>query len=218
MSHPTPDAEATPAKPINYVFIDYENVKAEGLDLLDPDRFHVVIFCGEHQKSLPITVTQAQNNGLRVEPVTIEGRTREALDLHLAFYLGRLISTVDSSQQYYLHIVSKDKGFDPLVQHLISRGYMAARAESILLLPRIRNKLAKTLAQRLPIVLEKLKAMGDHRPARRKTLTGTIRSLFPSETNLDDIEALIKILQSRRIIKIDDQKISYNTALLTETK
>lgn len=205
---PAPSGQKFP-KPINYVFIDYENVKADGLDLLDPQRFHVVLFCGEHQKTIPISVSQAQSQGLLVEIVSIEGRTKEALDLHIAFYLGRLVSTTDATKSYFLHIVSRDKGFDSLVTHLISRNYIATRANSVMDLPLVRNALAKTLNTRLPLVLDRLQAMGDHRPARLKTLTGTIRSLFPSDTPPSAIEEIITALQRNKVIKIDSPRVSY---------
>ena len=48
------------------------------------------------------------------------------MDFHIAFYIGRLSKEEPGSE---FHIVSKDKGFDPLVQHLRSLKIKASRVD-----------------------------------------------------------------------------------------
>lgn len=209
ISSDTPPKEPSRV-PINYMFVDYENVNVDGLGLLEPSRFRIVIFHGEHQKNLPIFVTDAQNKGLKVEPIEVVGRTREALDLHIAFYLGRVVSNGQALDADYLYIVSKDKGFDPLLRHLGDRWYLAKRIDSISDHPLIRSATAKTVKERVIIALENLQARGgNNRPARVKTLSGTIASLFSPPIPAKDVEAIIQALQKRKLIEIEGTKVSY---------
>ena len=57
----------------------------------------------------------------------IAGAGRNALDFHLAFYLGELAATTPRAR---LRIVSKDTGFDLLVAHLCARGLAVERVLS----------------------------------------------------------------------------------------
>jgi len=47
--------------------------------------------------------------------VQISSRGPSALDFHIAYYIGKLVAVHPDA---YFHIISKVKGFDPLVKHL----------------------------------------------------------------------------------------------------
>jgi hypothetical protein len=59
-----------------------------------------------------------------VQLVRLTSSGRDALDLTLAYYLGRCVLADPTA---YFHIVSKDKGFEPLVEHLRSQHINARR-------------------------------------------------------------------------------------------
>src|SRR6476660_6471453 len=99
----------------NIVLIDFENVQADSLHLLASEHFRVLLFVGANQSKLPFeTVAAMQKLGVRAEYVKITGNGSNALDFHIAYYIG-VLSTSEPSP--YFHIVSKDTGFDPLIQH-----------------------------------------------------------------------------------------------------
>ena len=47
--------------------------------------------------------------------VKISGNGKNALDFHLAYYVGELAT---NDPEVYLHVISKDTGFDHLIKHL----------------------------------------------------------------------------------------------------
>ena len=103
----------------NYVLIDYENVQPEVLPGLDADHFKVLLFVGANQAKLSFDIVSAmQRLGTRAEYIKIAGNGSNALDFHIAFYIGHLAA---QDQTGYFHIISKDTGFDPLIQHLSRR-------------------------------------------------------------------------------------------------
>ena len=100
----------------NYVLIDFENVAPENLDLLDQDWIRVYVFVGKNQTKLPFSVVKAiQKMGDRAQYVEMSGTGHNALDFHIAYYVGRLSA---NDKDAYFHIISNDQGFDPLIAHL----------------------------------------------------------------------------------------------------
>jgi hypothetical protein len=102
----------------NYVLIDFENVRPASLEPLTDDHFKVIVFVGASQTRLAYEVAASvQQLGSRAEYVKVSGNGANALDFHIAYHIGRLAAAELSA---YFHIISKDTGFDPLVQHLRS--------------------------------------------------------------------------------------------------
>jgi hypothetical protein len=80
---------------MNYVLIDFENVQPKNLEILSKHPFKVFIFCGANQTKLPYDLTVAtQPLGDNARYVKISGNGRNALDFHIACYVGEL-ATLD---------------------------------------------------------------------------------------------------------------------------
>lgn len=95
------------------LLVDFENVQQVNLSHLG-DSMDVVIFVGATQKAVPIElVTAAQKLGTRVKWQRVEGNGNNALDFHIACHLGRVL---EKSPQLHCIVLSKDKGFDPLLR------------------------------------------------------------------------------------------------------
>ena len=115
------------AKP--YVLIDFENVQPKALDRLQPGAVRIKVFLGQHQTRLMLELVQAlQPFGVDAEYIAIEGSGPDAVDFHIAFYIGRLAAAEPGAS---FTIISKDKGFDPLVRHLIGLGIPCQRLPDI---------------------------------------------------------------------------------------
>ena len=67
-----------------------------------------------------------------MELVRIEMDGKDAVDFALAYYLGRKATTDPAA---FFHIVSKDNGFDPLIEHLKSRRLKIRRHHTVDLCP-----------------------------------------------------------------------------------
>lgn len=112
----------------NILFVDYENVSKVDLNTIPAD-VQVPFFFGASQKSVPTDFMKAALKlGQRFLPIDIEGQGTNALDFHIAFYLGEYLA---ADVHANCIILSKDKGFDPLVKHLRGRGFKVRRATTI---------------------------------------------------------------------------------------
>lgn len=186
------------------LLVDFENVQQIDLTRLG-DNFHVVIFVGSGQKSVPIDlVTCAQRLGDRVEWQRVEGNGSNALDFHIACHLGRVI---EKSPNLHCIVLSKDKGFDPLLRHLNKNGLKCKRINSLL---ELEPKSATAEEPNYKRVLELLsKSEKKSRPRKRKTLSQHISSMFQKNITQDDIDRIIDILFANKMISETNNTISY---------
>jgi hypothetical protein len=96
------------------LLVDYENIQNIDLSVIQEQDIDIKIFVGQAQNKIPIELVQAtQRFGQRVEWIKIEEAGSNALDFHIAFYLGRFSKDIGGGS---FLILSKDKGFDPLIK------------------------------------------------------------------------------------------------------
>lgn len=194
----------------NYVLIDYENVQPTSLSLLKGHPFKVVVFAGAHQTKVPLDLAKAlQPFGENADYVAISGNGRNALDFHITFYLGEL-STKDPAG--FFHLISKDKGFDPLIAHLKSRGIFAQRSADVREIPILGFIAPRTLDERVAAVIENLESRGSARPRRIKTLKSTIHALFLKKLPQAEVDAIVVELEKRGVVALEDGAVSYKLA------
>ena len=118
----------------NYVLIDYENGPVKSLALLKEEQFQVMIFLGIKNTKLSTEFVLSKEVlgehaiGEHAKYIRLEKAGENALDFHIAYYLGQLVLKDPSG---YFHIISGDKGFDSLIAHLKTVGIFSARSESI---------------------------------------------------------------------------------------
>lgn len=110
------------------LLVDYENIGKIDLAAI-PDGVRVPFFFGASQRTVPTEFLRAALKlGERFVPIDIEGQGKNALDFHIAFYLGEYLARAPDTSCV---ILSKDKGFDPLVRHLARRGFAVRRANTM---------------------------------------------------------------------------------------
>jgi hypothetical protein len=183
-----------------YVLIDHENVQPNDLALLDGQPLRVIVFLGANQARLSTQLAMAlQERGENGRYVKIYASGRNALDFHIAFYLGELAAGEPSAS---FHVISKDDGYDPLLAHLRSRGIDAQRSVTLApLLPAADDAVGD--------VITYLRGAGTARPRRVKTLGNAINARRGSTLQPDEIERVIAELVRRRVIAVTDGKVSY---------
>lgn len=116
---------------VTYVLIDFENVQPEGLSLLNGrPSYQVRVLVGATQKNVPVDklVLPLLDLGERGKIIKVSETGPNALDFHIAFTLGQLS---ERETDACFRIISKDKGFDPLVGHLKGLGRDVARHDSV---------------------------------------------------------------------------------------
>lgn len=186
------------------LLVDFENVQQVDLNRLD-EYFHVVVFVGSGQKSVPIElVTSAQKLGNRVEWQRVEGNGSNALDFHIACHLGRVIEKAPS---VHCIVLSKDKGFDPLLKHLNRNGLKCKRINSLL---ELEPKSATTDEPNYKRVFEVLsKSEKKSRPRKRSTLAQHISAMFQKNISQPDVDRIIDILFANKMISESNNTIAY---------
>lgn len=187
------------------LLVDFENVQQVDLTRLD-DNFHVVIFVGSGQKSVSIDlVANAQKFGGRVEWRRVEGNGRNALDFFIACQLGRVIEKSPSLQCI---VLSKDKGFDPLLRHLNKNGLTCKRINSLLELGPKSATAEEPNYKRVFELLGKLEKKT--RPRKRATLSQYISSVFrKNNISPGDVDRIIDILLAKKMISESNNTITY---------
>lgn len=191
----------------NIVLIDFENIQPASLELLAPDNFRVLLFVGANQTKLSFEIVASmQKLGERAEYVKMAGNGANALDFHIAYYIG-VLSAADPSA--YFHIVSKDTGFDPLIQHLKSKKIWAGRVNAIPDIPALKIANCKSAEERVQIVSGKLTHPNGTKPRTLKTLRSWIASQFQKLLSEQEITAVVTGLVKVRVISVDDTKVVY---------
>jgi hypothetical protein len=191
----------------NYVLIDYENVQPDALDRLVDENFKVLVFVGASQTKLSFdTAAALQKLGSRAQYIRISGNGSNALDFHLAMYLGELIAADPTA---FFHIISKDKGFDPLIVHLKGRKVFAARSPSVQDIPLVKAASAGSLSEQLALAKDHLEKRGANRPKTVKTLRSSLDGLFQHKLAQEGLEAVVEGLQRTGVLAVEGAKVSY---------
>jgi hypothetical protein len=191
----------------NIVLIDFENVQPDSLQLLASEHFRVLLFIGANQSKLPFeTVAAMQKLGVRAEYVKIAGNGSNALDFHIAYYIGVLSASEPSA---YFHIVSRDTGFDPLIQHLKGKKVFAGRVKAIREIPIVKVAASKSPEERIQSVVDKLVQSKVTKPRTLKTLSSSIESFFQKQLSDEEVAAVVAGLLKRGFISVAGTKITY---------
>ena len=194
----------------NYVLIDFENVVPDNLELLDQEWIKVLLFVGKNQTKLPFALVKAvQKLGSRAQYIEMMGTGHNALDFHIAFYIGRISAT---DKDAYFHIVSNDQGFDPLIAHLKQEHIFADRVTKIEKIPALVQKttvVSKSLPERIAFAKERILKSKMSRPRTRKTLTSHVAAMFLKMLSEEDVGAVIDGLFKDGCARENGKRIEY---------
>ena len=183
----------------NFILIDYENVQPTDLDLVPETGWHVKVFLGPAQVAKPSLLNAAQRLGKNCGYIHVLRPGRDALDFYIAYYLGVLSRT---EAEFY--IISKDTGFDPLLEQLQSGNVIAQRYPAISLIPHLTPKAAADadfnhLVQK---VIAHLQPLGDKRPKTLPKLENKLRTHLTLTPGI--ATELARKLQSGKFIHVSD--------------
>jgi hypothetical protein len=121
----------------HYVLVDFENVQPRNLGLLRGGGFRIKVFLGSQQGKLDVDFVRAlQAFGEDAEYIPMGGSGKNALDFHLAYFLGKL-STEHPGAAF--SIISRDTGFDPLVRYLKAQGIDCKRSAAVMDIPHLKS-------------------------------------------------------------------------------
>ena len=192
------------------MLVDFENIQPKNMCLLNGGPFKIKIFLNANQTKIPLEIARAmQMFGLDAEYIQIDGNGSNALDFHIAYYIGRLAAETPDA---FFHVISKDTGFDPLIKHLKAQKILCQRSKSIAEIPLVKISNTKSDQEKVDAVIENLKKRKASRPRTLKTLRSTIKALFINQITEEELEVILNQLSKRQVIKIADDKVSYEMA------
>lgn len=191
------------APPLNHVFVDFENVQEIDASVIGEKSVTFTLLLGAKQTKLDAgLVEKLMAHAASVQLIRLTSSGKNALDFTLAYYVGRTVS-VDPTA--YIHIVSKDTGFDPLIEHLRSRHIHAHRHDSFATLTFSgTTKSAAALSAKaeptgpeetLNRVLGHLRKNVANRPKLKKTLLSHLKCHLGKDATDTDAAGLLEKLQ-----------------------
>lgn len=223
-----------------FVLLDFENVQPKILERLRPGSARVKVFLGQHQTKLMLELVQRlQPFGADAEYIQIQGSGPDAVDFHIAFYIGHL-AALDPTATFT--IVSKDRGFDPLIRHLAQRGIECRRLPELPAVSPARAEqpptpLAPRAAERKPAksaaaarvttdppatkptssttARTRANTVVEHlrkssKPAKLLTLRSSIKALFKPALDDKAIDAVVQSLKDSKKVSVAGSKVSYS--------
>ena len=189
------------------LMIDYENVQRIDLSTIDNEAYCVKIFVGASQNKIPFdVVAAAQSFGPNLEWIKIDSNGKNALDFHIAFFLGKYSQT-QPNQKFI--VLSKDTGFDPLVRFLNKIGMACSRINSLLELDR-NTKKSKPMGSDFEKATGNIKKIdANKRPRTRNTLTKHIKTALNTDKD-SDVQNVIDLLFMQGIVYEEGDRVKYN--------
>lgn len=221
--------------PLNHVFVDFENIRDVDLDVIGKRAVSFTLLVGPQQKKLDAELVEKLfAHAASVQLVRLASSGKNALDFILTYYVGRAVAFDPTG---CFHIISGDKGFDPLVKHLQGKRIDISRHESFAALPFVVPvKAAKTekpapvpvraaaakpkavakpktpVPARIPDdpmvrVLEHLRKPSATHPKNKKRLVSYLVAYFGRKITEADALALVDSLRSAGYIAIDEKGV-----------
>jgi PIN domain len=199
---------------MEYLLIDLENIAPDTLSGW-PIEWPIYLFVGEKQSKMKTDLVQSLlPRGEKVRLIQVNGEGKNALDFHIAFYLGKLSSSHSGAT---FKVLSGDKGFDPLVKHLKQLKVDCERIEK---LPAksaptkaAPKKPASAKNQDWPALQKEfathLKSIAE---GKRPKKMGTLKAYFKSHCSVEqDVKAeeMIDYLLKQNRIQVESNKIRY---------
>ena len=191
----------------NFVLVDFENVQPKDIGLLKDGPFKVKIFLGPNQSKIPVALASAlQSLGENAEYIILETAGSNALDFHIAYYIGTLSSVEPTA---FFHIISKDSGFDPLLKYLKGKKIFAQRSTCLADIPYFKPSLPVAPEVQVEAVIADLIRRKASKPRTQKTLLSTLHALFKKELSEQQLASLFDTLCKRGVVRVEGTKVSY---------
>jgi hypothetical protein len=203
---------------LNHVFVDFENVQQIDSSVIGSKAVYFTLLLGAKQSKLDVAlVEKLMEHAASVQLIRLTSSGKNALDFALAYYVGRAVSANPAA---FIHIVSKDTGFEPLIEHLRSRHIHAHRHDSFATLTFSGTPKAAAVTPKAGAVgqdetfdraLERLRKNVTNRPKKKKTLLSHLKSgLGKDATELEAANLLERLRLAGHLTIGDNDAVTYH--------
>lgn len=194
-----------------YVLIDYQNVQPVRASYDDPSRVQLLVFVGANQAE----ASARRRLGDNAQYIKISGEGRNALDFHIAYYIGELVTKEPDCDVW---IVSKDNGFRHLVDHLTQKKFKIHRVTDLAFVQEAPADGARRPGTAPAIDPRRFAVIAAHlgsenakaRPTKVQSLSNFLKSLLTKRPTRAEINAYTEELKRRGIVALENQKVSYS--------
>ena len=202
----------------HFIFVDYENVTQIDFSVLHSKSVHLTVILGANQKTLGTDfVEKLINHPTKTKLIHLTKTGKNALDFVLAYEVGQKATANPTA---CFHVISKDKGFDGLIDHLKNAKIRAHRHNdfSSLAIPgqaQTPGTSGATKSSRhediVHLLGEHLKKASQNRPKNKKTLLNFLKSHLGREsTEAEALRAFESLRQSGTIAVDGNDKLNYS--------
>lgn len=190
----------------SYVLVDYDNAQPARLPELAKARYKVLVFLAGNQDLVSLELATAlQRLGANGEYVRAPGEGQHALDLHIAYYVGKITSDNPHAR---IHVVSSDTRFDPLIEHLRNKHQAAAsRSESLDAVVAAQTLIPPPLERLLESVELWLSNQPHHGPRTHAKLHNSLKSFLPKSVTKAERQLMITALRERGYFSTEGNKL-----------
>ena len=189
--------------PSHHIFVDFENVPEVESSVFALQGVALTLVVGANQTKLDAAlVEKVMGHSPRPHLVRLTTGGKNAVDFALSYHLG---CAVVANPKACFHIVSKDKGFDPLIEYLCGRQVRVRRHGDFeaLTYPDPVPSSPTPSKEVVTRALEHLRKNLNHRPKRKKTLASHLRGIAGKTAGESDILCLIEQLRTAGHISLD---------------
>jgi hypothetical protein len=201
---------------MHHVFVDGENVHQIDPTVIGDKPVNFILLLGAKQTKLDaVMLENLMAKAASVQLIRLASTGKNALDLTLSYYLGRAVLADPTG---YFHVVSRDKGFEPLIKHLRSRHVDARQHDNFSTLTfgaASKAQVSSTppspppTSQLAEKAQEHLRTAEKNRPKNLKRLQNFLRAHFTSAPK-EEITALIAQLEKNGVLQIvDKERVTY---------
>ena len=191
----------------NHVLIDYENVQPEVATALAQPVFKVWVFVGVQQAKVKFDLLElVQQKGQDAKVIKMTTSGRNALDFHMSCDLGQLMAAEPDG---YFHVIAKDTGRHPLLDHLREKGNRVWRWPDVFEIPIVKASADVPTDEKLSRIVEYLVRRGKQRPATMKTLVWSAAALFNPKLDEKEAAELVAQLQANGVFEVIGSKLRY---------
>lgn len=189
---------------MNHVFVDFENVQSVELSAVGRSNFVFHLFLGPNNVKLDVDlVDRLLASSQSVKLIRSPKSGKNALDFVLAYHLGQ---AVQSEPKARFHLVSKDAGFDALVELLKTRQVKVKRHDDWQWVEQIQHPpVGKPPEPKAPVKEAGLSASAakfllslikdeKNRPKKKKTLVNRAKNAIGKDATDAQAEAVVEEL------------------------
>lgn len=189
----------------NYIFIDTENVHEKDLSRIKGKSAVVHLVLGANVTKPPKSIEdQLEEHAEKIVQIRTPSPGKNHLDFVLTCELGM---RVEKDPEGYFHIISKDRDYNVVVQHLKAKKILIAQRKSLSEVPAL-----FTTEERYEKLLADLRSGLNPRPVKRKTLESTIQRVFERGLTDQVIDRMIRLFIHKRVFEITKTgKVVYPT-------